>query len=392
MSRSKTGLTEGEKVLLTYSIAFILGVIILAIGLAAVGWNFYAWLELAPVQTVLLFSAAIIRTVAGFGLIATYIAVFEIFLSFITEAHHARETSRIMKGVKSQDLSRFGKITGAVKGIKIPETFKPEGISEAVKGEQLSEVLTGQKGRKARIVGVVFFLVLIPIFILAYVTYRFISTLRFGASTTLFDIAYLMVGVWGLLLSVYLYPIARGDFITFEKMSDLKDKVRVVEIRKGLFGIKHKVAAFYTSKIKYQEQPPQASAVDTLAEQVAAEHADDYAKDMSKFGFENVRQTVLAYRHKVTDYLLLPVAIGSLIVPPVAFLFLVVFGRAFFFKKNIGKHIVERVIVILAVVMAGAWGTVDILFGRITVVVAFDYLIGAFIGVVVYLYLAWKAV
>jgi hypothetical protein len=172
-------------------------------------------------------------------------------------------------------------------------------------------------------------------------------------------------------------------------MSDLKDKVRDVEIRKGLFSIKHKVAAFYTSKIKYQEAP-QANAVDTLAEQVAAEHAEDYAKNMSKVGFENVRQTVLAYRHKITDFLLLPVAIGSLIIPPVAFLFLVVFGRAFFFKKDIGEHLVERAIVILAVVLAGLWGTIDILYGSITVVVAFDYLIGAFIGVMVYIYLARK--
>jgi hypothetical protein len=392
MSRSRTGLTEGEKVLLSYGAAFTLGAIILAIGLALVGWNFSSWLNLPLVQTVLLFSAAIIRTVAGFGLIATYIAVIEIFLSFITEVYRSREAAKIMKGVKSQDLSRLGKITGAVKGLKIPETFKREGISEAVKGGQISEVLTGQKGRKARIAGVVFFLVLVPIFILAYVTYRFISVLRFGASTTLFDIAYLMVGVWGLLLSVYLFPIARGDFITFEKMSDLKDKVRDVEIRKGLYSVKNKVADFYTSKIKYQEQPSQASAVDTMAEQVAAEHADDYTKDMNKVGFENVRQAVLAYRHKVTDYLLLPVAIGSLIVPPVAFLFLVVFGRAFFFKKDVGKHVVERIIVILAVVMAGLWGTVDILFGQITVVIAFDYLIGAFIGVLVFIYLARKAI
>jgi hypothetical protein len=391
MSRSKTGLTEGEKVLLSYGAAFTLGAIILGIGLALVHWNFYSWLNLPPVQTVLFFSAAIIRTVAGFGLIATYIAVIEIFLSFITEVYQAREAAKIMKGVKSQDLSRLGRITGAVKGIKIPETFKREGISEAVKGGQISEVLTGQKGRKARVAGVVFFLVLVPVFILAYVTYRFISVLRFGASTTLFDIAYLTVGVWGLLLSVYLFPIARGDFITFEKMSDLKDKVRDVEIKKGLFSIKRKVAAFYTGKIKYQEQP-QANAVDTMAEQVAAEHADDYAKDMSAVGFETVRQTVLAYRHKVTDYLLLPVAIGSLIIPPAAFLFLVVFGRAFFFKKDVGKHVVERIIVILAVVMAGLWGTIDILFGQITVVIAFDYLIGAFIGVVVFVYLARKAI
>jgi ABC-type enterochelin transport system permease subunit len=73
----------------------------------------------------------------------------------------------------------------------------------------------------------------------------------------------------------------------------------------------------------------------------------------------------------------------------------VVFGRAFFFKKDVGKSILERVIVIGAVVMAGAWATVDIYFGLtqgISVLVSFDYLIGAFIGVIVFIYLARKAV
>jgi hypothetical protein len=395
MSRSRKGLTEGEKVFLTYGTAFTLGAIILVIGLALVGWNFTSWLELAPVQALLLFSAAIIRAVAGFGLIATYIAVFEILLSFVTGAYHARTTAKIMKGVKSQDLSRRERITGAVKGVKIPDTFKREKISQAVKGETISEVLTGQKGRRARIAGLVFFLILVPIFILAYVTYRFLTVLQSGASTTVFDLAYLLVGVWGLLLSVYLFPIARGDFISFEKLSDLKDKVRDVEIKKGLNSIKHKVATFYSSKIKYQEQVEDTKTVDAIAEEVAAEHAKDYAENMDKKGFVSVRETVLAYRHKLTDYLLLPVVLGSLIVPPVAFLFLVVFGRAFFFKKDVGKSILERVIVIGAVVMAGAWATVDIYFGLtqgISVLVSFDYRIGAFIGVIVFIYLARKAV
>jgi hypothetical protein len=392
MSRSRTKLTEGEKLLLAYGSAFTIGAIILAVSLGLSGWDFYAWLDAPVIQTTLFFSAAIIRAVAGFGLIATYIAVFEILITLFSRASKARVMSRIVKGVKSEDLSKREKITGASKSGKPSETFKREKISEAFKGENISELLAGKKGRRARVAGVAFFLVLVPIFILAYVTLRFLNTLWFGAPKTLFDIAYLMVGVWGLLLTVYLLPIGRGDFITFEKMSDLKDRLREVELKKGLYGIKGKVAAFYTSKIKYQEQPEEAKAVDSIAEAVAVEHAKDYADNVGKIGFESVRETVLAYRHKLTDYLLLPVVLGSLIVPPVALLFLVVFGRAFFFKKEVGESIVERIIVIGAVVMAGLWATVDILFGQITVLVSFDYLIGALIGVIVFIYLARKAI
>jgi hypothetical protein len=42
--------------------------------------------------------------------------------------------------------------------------------------------------------------------------------------------------------------------------------------------------------------------------------------------------------------------------------------------------------------MAGLWATVDILFGQITVLVSFDYLIGALIGVIFFIYLARKAI
>lgn len=122
------------------------------------------------------------------------------------------------------------------------------------------------------------------------------------------------------------------------------------------------------------------------------EHAGEYADTLNKIGFESVRETVLAYRHMVTDYLLLPVVLGSLVVPPVALLFLVVFGRAFFFKKEVGRSLLERIIVVGAVMMAGAWASVDIIFGQITVLVSFDYLIGAFIGVIVFLYLARRAI
>jgi hypothetical protein len=393
MGASKKFLTERTSLLLTYGAAFIIGAFILAIGLWSVNWDFYAWLDQPLVQTTLYFSAAIIRAVAGFGLIATYIAVFEILLALISRAYETRGMTKIAKGIKFQDLFKREKITGAVKSIKIPDALKGGKISGAVKGERISDVLAGKKGRKTRVLGLIIFLVLVPLFILAYVTLRFLNSVWFGAPKTLFDIAYLMVGVWGLLLTVYIIPISRGDFITFQKMSDLRDRVRELEMKKGLNDLKHRIAGFYNGKIRReQEEPEEKKEIDTIAETAAVEHAKEYEDTLDKSGFESVRETVLAYRHKVTDYLLLPVVLGSLIIPPIALLFLVVFFRAFFFRKEVGESLLERTIVVGAVVMAALWATIDIIYGGITVLISFDYLIGAFIGCIVFVYLARKAI
>lgn len=55
MSGSRRFLTERRTILLTYGIAFTIGVIILAYGLWVANWNFYDWLEQPLVQTTLYF-------------------------------------------------------------------------------------------------------------------------------------------------------------------------------------------------------------------------------------------------------------------------------------------------------------------------------------------------
>ncbi len=395
MSAAKRFITEEENIALTYGLAFSIGAVILLIGLWSSNWNIGAWLTDPIVFSFLVFSATVIRMVAGFGLIATYIAVFEALLAIFSRVSKARKMAKIVKGIKAQGALDRDKIAQAVKSVKITESFKREKISEAVKGKKISAVLTGKKGQKARIAGIIFFLVLVPLLILGYVTLRFLSTLLYGAPVTLFDIAYLTVGIWGLLLTVYLLPVAGGESITLSgKLLDLRAKLREVEIRKGLTGIKTKVANFYSSRIKReQEEPGEEKAVDAIAEEYAFGHAQDYAEALDKIGFERVRETVLAYRHMITDDLLLPVALGSLILPPVALLFFAVWIRAFLLKKEVGQTLLERIIVIAAVVMAGLYASAEIILGQqITVIVSFDYLIGAFIGCIIFVYLARKAI
>lgn len=394
MAGARKFFTERNTILLTYGIAFWVGVIILAVGLWQSGWNFYVWLDNPLVTFLLLISATVIRILAGFGLIATYIAVIEALLAVFSRVLKARRIASMLKGVKISDLAKPDKIADAVKGLRITESFKREKISEAVKGKKISEIMTGRKGKKARIAGVVFFMVLVPLAILTYVTYRFVLTLWYGSPQTLFDIGYLMIGIWGLLLTVYLIPVIKGDPIALTgKLSELRDRLKEVEVRKGLSNLSDKITNIYSTKVKKEEEKPApAAAVETYAEAFAFDHAQDYAEELDKIGFEKVRETVLAYRHGITDDLLLPVALGSLIVPPVAFLFLVIFIKAFILRREVGRGILERLIIVTAVLMTGLYASAEIIFApSIELLISFDYLIGTVIGVIVFVYLARKA-
>jgi hypothetical protein len=237
-------------------------------------------------------------------------------------------------------------------------------------------------------------MVLVPLAILTYVTYRFAVTLYYQAPQTLFDVGYLMVGIWGLLLTIYLIPVLKGDPIALTgKLSELRDRLKEVEVRKGLSNLSNKITGLYSTKAKKEEEKPAPeAAVETYAEAFAFDHAQDYAQELDKIGFEKVRETVLAYRHGITDDLLLPVALGSLIVPPVAFLFLVIFVKAFLLRREVGRGILERLIIVAAVLLTGLYASAEIiLFPRVDLFISFDYLIGTVIGVIVFIYLARKA-
>jgi hypothetical protein len=397
MTDAKKFFTERNTIILTYGIAFWVGAIILVLGLWQNDWDFYAWLNNPLVQLLLLLSATVIRILAGFGLIATYIAVIEALLYIFSRFMKARRIASMLKGVKISDLAKPEKIADAVKGLKITESFKREKISEAVQGKKISEIMTGKKGRKARVAGVVFFMILVPLGILTYVTYRFYVTLVLGGGQTLFDIGYLLIGIWGLLLTIYLIPVIKGDPIALTgKLSELRDRLKEVEVRKGLSNLSNKITSLYSQRAKKEEEKPAVEgAVETYAEAFAFDHAQDYAQELDKIGFEKVRETVLAYRHGITDDLLLPVALGSLIVPPVAFLFLVIFAKAFLLRREVGRGILERLIIVTAVLLTGLYASVEIIFAstirELITLISFDYLIGTVIGVIVFIYLARKA-
>jgi hypothetical protein len=397
MTNARKFFTERNTILLIYGIAFWLGVIILAVGLWQSHWDIYVWLNNPLVKLLLLFSTTVIRILAGFGLIATYIAVIEALLAIFSRILKARRIASMLKGVRISDLAKTDKIADAVKSFRITESFKREKISEAVKGKKISEIMTGKKGKKARIAGVVFFMVLVPFAILTYVSYRFVLTVLYGAPQTLFDVAYLMIGIWGLLLTIYLIPVIKGEPIALTgKLSELRDRFKEGEVRKGLSNLANKITGLYSSKVKKEEVKPAAdAAIETYAEAFAFDHAQDYAEELDKIGFEKVRETVLAYRHSITDDLLLPVALGSLIVPPVALLFLVIFVKAFILRREVGRSILEKLIIVAAVLMTGLYASVEIIFAFFApsaeLLISFDYLIGSVIGVIVFIYLARKA-
>jgi len=70
-----------------------------------------------------------------------------------------------------------------------------------------------------------------------------------------------------------------------------------------------------------------------------------WLQNTRKMEHEKVRETILAYRYGNRDNLLVPFALGSLIVPPIAFVFFVFWIRAFILRREIGKTLLERLIV-----------------------------------------------
>jgi hypothetical protein len=402
LSRTHKILTESRNVFLTYGIAFAIGAVILIVGLWQVDWDFGAWFSDPFVYWTLIFSTTIVRLVAGFGLILTWIAVFELLLAAALNIIKAREVAKLAKDAKISDVSKRERITGAIKNIKIADLMKTNVISEAYKGQTVSAVLQGKKGEKAKKGGAIFFLVIVPLIILFYTSYRFYSFWILGAALTITDVVILLVGIWGLLITVYLGPIARGERIELTgKLAQLRDKLREVEVKKGLYDVKKRILKLYETKVRKKEAgAEEASNVEQYAEAYSATHAQDMAAEYEKMGYEKVRETILAYRYRIRDDLLLPFALGSLIVPPIAFVFFVFWIRAFILRREVGQTLLERLIVFGGVLLAGLYATGEVILmflypvqqHSLLVALTGTYLIGALIGVVIFIYLARRTI
>jgi hypothetical protein len=394
-------LPERRNILLTYGVAFSIGAVILIVGLWQSHWDFGVWFEDPFVYWTLIFSTTIVRLVAGFGLILTWIAVLELFVAAASNIAKAREIAKLAKDAKISDVSRREKITGAIKNIKIADIVKSNVISEAYKGQTVSAVLQGKKGEKAKKAGVIFFIVIVPLAILVYASSRFISFWLFNTALTITDVAILLIGIWGLLITVYLGPIARGERIELTgKLAELRDRLREVEIKKSLYDVKKRIIRLYETKVRKKETEIEvAKGVEDYAESYSATHAADLAKEYESIGYEKVRQTILAYRYRIRDDLLLPFALGSLIVPPIAFVFFVFWIRAFILRREVGQTLLERLIVFGGVLLAGLYASGEVILmmfypvqeHSLLVALTGTYLVGAVIGCAIFIYLARKA-
>jgi len=401
LSQTHRILTERGNILLTYAIAFTIGAMILIVGLWQSHWDIGVWFDNPFIFWTLIFSTTIVRLIAGFGLILTWIAVLELFLTLASHVVKARRIAGLVKDVKISDVLKPGKISGAIRGIKIKDITRANMISQAYKGQKVSAVLEGKKGEKAKTVGVVFFLVIVPLTILIYASSRFISFWLYNTDLTITDAAILLIGIWGLLITVYLGPIARGEHIELTgKLAEIRDRLREVEIKKSLYDVKNRIVKLYQRKVKKEEAGTEvAPNVDEYAETYSATHAQDLATEYERMGYEKVRETILAYRYRIRDDLLLPFALGSLIVPPIAFVFFVFWIRAFLLRKEVGQTLLERLIVFGGVLLAGLYasGEVILMFlypveqHSLLVALTGTYLVGAFIGCVIFIYLARKA-
>jgi hypothetical protein len=399
LSQTNKALTERRNVLLTYFIAFTIGGIILLIGLWQCQWDFGVWLEHPFVFWTLIFSTTIVRLVAGFGLILTWIAVFELFLTVAANIIKSRRTASLVKEAKITEASLREKVAGVARSLKISEIIRTKDISDAYKGRRVSALLEGKRGQKAKAAGIVFFLVVVPIAILAYTSYRFLLFFL-GGSLSVTDVAILLIGVWGLLISVYLAPIARGERLGLTgKLAELRDKLRELEIKKSLYSVKNRILRLYKRKAKKEAKAEIAPSVEEYAETYSASHAQDVAAEYEKIGYEKVRETILTYRFKIRDDLLLPFALGSLILPPIAFVFFTIWARAFLLRKEVGQTLAERLIVFAGVLLAGLYASGSIILMYLypvqehSLLVALNgtYLLGTFIGCTIFIYLARKA-
>nr|MDO8134724.1 hypothetical protein [Candidatus Njordarchaeum guaymaensis] len=399
MSQTHRILTERRNILLTYGVAFIIGAIILIVGLWQSHWDFGVWFDNPFVFWTLIFSTTIVRLVAGFGLILTWIAIFELFLTIASSIVKARRVESLVKDAKTSDISKRERISGAIKGLKISDTTKSNLISEAYKGQMVSAVLEGKKGQKAKKWGVIFFLVIVPLAILVYALSRFILFWLYNAALTVTDVAILLIGIWGLMITVYLGPIARGEPITLTgKLAELRDRLREVEIKKSLYDVKNRILKLCQRKVKKELAAEEAPRVEDYAEAYSASHAQDLAVEYEKMTYEKVRETILAYRYRIRDDLLLPFALGSLIIPPIAFVFFVFWIRAFILRREVGRTLAERLIVLGGVLLAGLYASGEVILMAIypveqhslLVALTGTYLAGAFIGCVIFICLVRK--
>jgi hypothetical protein len=292
-----------EVSLLMYFVAAALGLAVLLIELWTSKWDFSYWLSNPTVVLALGLSEVVVRVLAGFGLLATYLVICE--------------------------------------GMLV----------------QLSTTLKRRRTTAKTVFG---FLIFLPVLLPIYSALRLLFSWFYASPTTLFDMIYLLVGMWGLIISVYLLPISRGEFNIIVKRSDFKTSEG--RIRK----LGRKVKKLYHEKIRKQ-------------------YAEAYRIEV-----ERIRQRLNAHRAEMGTALLLPFALGSLAVPPIAFLFVVLLIKGSIRVSSAGYGFLDRSILVAVMIAAGVLASIQtfVSLGSLQLMLDISYLIGTLIGYITFIYFA----
>jgi hypothetical protein len=288
---------------IVYVVSAVVGCIILLLAIWAGNWDFGYWLSSPIVSLALSLSETVVRFLSGFGLVLTYLAVFEGILIHLSTA---------FKGKKTTAKSVFG------------------------------------------------LLVFIPILLPVYSAVRLSYSWFYGSPTTLFDMIYLLAGMWGLIISIYLLPISRGEFSVTARRSDFETS----ESKTKKLG--RNVKKLYHEKIRKQ-------------------YAEAYRIEVVR-----MRERLNAWRGYIGTALLLPFALGSLVLPPVAFLFIVLCIKASVQGRGARYDLLDRSILAVVTIAAGVFATIQVYMslGSLQLVLDGGYLIGTIMGYTTFLYLA----
>jgi hypothetical protein len=290
---------------LAYVVAAVLGFIVLLSAIWADNWDFRYWLSNPTVSLALSLSETVARILSGFGLIITYLVVFEGVL------------------------------------IHLSSTFK------------------GKKTTARSVYGLLMF---IPVFLPIYSAVGLSCSWFYGSPTTLFDVVYLLAGMWGLIISIYLLPISRGEFSVTARRSDFETS----EGKTKKLG--RKVKKLYHEKIRKQ-------------------YAEAYRIEVVR-----MRERMNAWRGYIGTALLVPFALGSLVLPPIAFLFIVLCIKAFVQGRGARYDLLDRSILAVVTIAAGVFASIQIYvsLGSLQVILEAGYLMGTIVGYITFLYLARK--
>jgi hypothetical protein len=223
-----------------------------------------------------------------------------------------------------------------------------------------------EKFSKKEIQALVIFQIIVPGILIGYAIYTIISSLPPAMPPTgiqyWIDLLVFLYGIISLILTLYIFPLFKEEFqeAADEGIIDrVKREAKEVgrKIKKGYFSLRKKYA-----KVQIQDQMTLGDVLDI-------------------------------WRNRFAVYLLIPIAIGSLIFTPVAFVCIVFWLKIFVFDKGEPK-LYERIALILSMIWIAAISCLSyaLKLGFFTSIEPFFwtiqafYLIGVVISTCIYLY------